>query len=96
VWVAPPLLQTIGLLDLPLHSKDTEDCHLLLQVHCLRAGEMAQRLRAFVALTKDPCSIPSTHHSGSQPSVTPVLGDLIRCLELDKHVVDIQAKHSYT
>jgi hypothetical protein len=34
-----------------------------------RAGEMAQQLRALTALPKVLSSIPSSHNSGSQPSV---------------------------
>lgn len=41
----------------------------------VRAGEMAQQLRAFPALPGDPTSVPSIHMSGcSQQAVSPVLG----------------------
>jgi hypothetical protein len=39
------------------------------------AGEIAQQLMALIALTETQSSIPSTH-SGSQPSLTPVTGNL--------------------
>ena len=41
-----------------------------------RAGEMAPQLRALAAFPEDPDLIPSTHNCDSQPSVTPVPGDL--------------------
>ncbi|CAO2593714.1 hypothetical protein LEMLEM_LOCUS7395 [Lemmus lemmus] len=48
-----------------------------LEILILRAGKMAQQLRALSAFSEDPGSIPSTHmsHRHSQLSIIPVAGD---------------------
>jgi hypothetical protein len=46
----------------------------------LVAGEMVKRLRASTALAEDLGLVPSTLHSGSQPSITPAPGDPIPSL----------------
>ena len=53
--------------------------------HTYWAGAMAPCLRALVALTEDPGSIPSTHMGALQPSVIQVLGDPMPSSDLSGH-----------
>jgi hypothetical protein len=68
-----------------------EPTHQENKSHALKAGERAQWLREFVALAED---------GGSQPYMTPVLGNPTLLSVDSKHTCGaqtfMQAKHSYT
>lgn len=56
----------------------------------MKAGKMAQWLRAFVAFAGDPGSMASTYLSDPKPAVTPVSKNLSHSSGLHKYSMHVE------